>query len=382
MTTRGQAQLTFLCVISAGEGTGDHRRVVEIMQANGFAAEFLFIRRGWRKLGQLQSLTRAIRTFKGHYVYLEGTGVVAGFAAIFASLVAPNRVRYLVSAGDAVDTYMRNRFGWAAGMLARGYERALYRRAFAFIGWTPYHVGRAYRMGARRGVTIEGFVPSSFDTAKRAISRAQLGIPDDALVVGVTGSLNWSPRQNYCYGMELVNAAPRVGRRDVRFLVIGGGTGLARVSGGAQGDERFVITGPVPHEEMAAFLALIDVAVIAQTPDELGALRLTTKLPEYLAAGVPVVMPAMPGPIDYLYSGPDSPLFVLPSGHPASTAFAAALASWIDEIDRDVLLATATRAHEIAAERFDAVRCASRLRVLLEAEGVAITRRARSTPTR
>jgi hypothetical protein len=361
-------------VINAGRETGDHRRVEELLRRVGADVDFLFVtKNGLRKVMQIVPLARRISSGEPDLVFVEGTGIVGGLAAMLARRMSRGRIKYLISSGDAASRFARNARGPAAGLLIHVYEVLLYRSSFAFVGWTPYLVGRAIRMGAPRGLTVEGAAPAEFSGARPtapdgATARSDLGLPLDALVVCVSGSLTWTSRQSYAYGLELTLAAPLVDRRDVRFLIVGDGTGEDELRSRAAGDDRFVFTGRVPHSDMPKVLAAADVAVISQTRDEIGLLRLTTKLPEYLALGVPVIVPNTPAMIDYLVDTEGGPAWFLPAAHPASGAWASSLARWIETADRDDIADRSARALRVADERFRPDLGAARLREFLISE--------------
>jgi glycosyltransferase involved in cell wall biosynthesis len=88
------------------------------------------------------------------------------------------------------------------------------------------------------------------------------------------------------------------GRRDVSAVFIGDGPELASVRAAARGTDRIVFTGAVPHDLMPACLAAADVGVApfdlaAHGPLALGFYWSPLKIFEYMAAGLPVVAPAV-----------------------------------------------------------------------------------------
>jgi glycosyltransferase involved in cell wall biosynthesis len=221
---------------------------------------------------------------------MEGTGIAGGALPLADNLRSGRR--YVVSSGDAVGPYLGSLKGWLApvGTL---YEWLLCRRAAGFIGWSPYLVGRALTFGTPRGMTAAHW--ADFDDADRSEQRRairdRLGIPQDAVVYGIVGSLNWRPRRGYCYGYELVRAVERVAREDVVALVVGDGDGRERLAefAGERLGRRVFLPGRIAPEEVPGYLAAMDVASLPQSVDGVGSFRYTTKISEYLKVRMPIV---------------------------------------------------------------------------------------------
>lgn len=362
--------LSALFVIAAGRGSIGDRQMHSIAESAKLAAEYVYVEKGKPFISEVRRLSKVIANTKNDVTIVKGLGWRAGGAAMLARVQTRGRSRYFVTAGDAVGSYERNNHSWFRGLVGDVYERLLYKNSEGFIGRTGYYVGRAIRMGAPSGVTIEGFASPQLKFTDRAEElRATLNIPSDALVVGVSGSINWSARQRYGYGVELVNAARLLNRSDVYFLIVGDGSGLDRLKSSTSGDSRFRFVGRVPHSEVGDYMQVFDVAVISQTRDETGLLRTTTKFPEYLLAGVPIVMSAIPAAFDYVdHRAPEPPVVVIPNDHPASTAYARSLARVIDEIPRSEW-ARRGRNGAAALARFDVDYVSARLVPYLSAEG-------------
>ena len=285
-------------------------------------------------------------------VYLEGTGIGGGLPLIRATRRGQ---RFIVSSGDPISGFFRVTRGPLPGWLFGAYERRLYRACTAFVGWTPYLTGAALRLGARRAITVEGGVELDrfrpLPPAERAAVRTRFGLSADHLVCGVVGSLAWAPRQKYCYGLELVEALRRVRRRDVSVLIVGDGDGRARLEAAVPAElrDRVIFTGRLPEAAVVEAMNALDVGFVTQSLDELGSFRLTTKLPEYLACGVPVAMSPIPGFYDYAQEAG----WPLPALHPASAEFHAACAGWLDTLRPGQIAEKARHARRVAAERFD-----------------------------
>ncbi len=131
------------------------------------------------------------------------------------------------------------------------------------------------------GVDVTRFSPELENGA-----RARHGIPPDALVVGLVGSLTWSSGAKLTYGWDVVEALARLRDKPVWGLVVGGGDGLKRLGSRAVElgvADRLVLTGEVEHRDVPQYICALDVCVSTQTNDAVGRSRTTSKLPEYLA---------------------------------------------------------------------------------------------------
>ena len=96
--------------------------------------------------------------------------------------------------------------------------------------------------------------------------------------------------------VEAVRELRRRGQEQVRAVFIGEGPALSEVRRMAQGVSGIEFTGRIPHEQMPSALAAADVGVApfdvtAHRPLALGFYWSPLKLFEYMAAGLPVVVP-------------------------------------------------------------------------------------------
>lgn len=134
------------------------------------------------------------------------------------------------------------------------------------------------------GVDTRRFHPRARDMAVRT----RLGLPDDALVIGFTGSLKpW-------HGVETLldaYAALQHFEPSARLLIVGEGPQgdtLRRHAAHLGIDDRTVFTGKVAHDEMPALLATMDIGVAPylHVPDFYFS---PLKLYEYMASGLAVI---------------------------------------------------------------------------------------------
>src|SRR4051812_39519345 len=186
-----------------GAGTNEEQRLCDLL--SGVRCDvFPFDRT--RKIDSFRRLRCEVLRGSPDLLVMEGTGVAGGLACLWARWL--RGTPFIVSSGDAVGPWVSTRLpliGFAFG----AYERLLCRSAAGYIGWSPYLVGRALSFGVPRAMTAAGWAPFRRTEDQLASSRArvreQLDIPQDAIVFGIVGSLVWSSRARYCYGLELVS---------------------------------------------------------------------------------------------------------------------------------------------------------------------------------
>lgn len=309
-----------------GSGSDDEQRVRALLALCN--AEALPFDRSSKTRSALRLLTRLARQ-RPALVVMEGTGLAGGVVLLLARALL--RIPYIVSSGDAVAPYIASTRPWLRPF-AYGYERLLCRFCAGFIAWSPYLAGRALTLGARRAMTAANWASGAMSTGGDGV-RDELDIPRDAIVFGIVGSLDWNARVGYCYGAELVRALRETERRDLRVLVVGDGSGrpkLAGLAGAALGD-RVILPGRVPRERVPDYLAAMDVGSLPQSVDGVGSFRYTTKISEYLAAGLPVVT----GQIPLAYDLDDGWLWRLPGDAPWEASYLTALASLMTAVSRD-----------------------------------------------
>ncbi len=282
-----------------------------------------------RKLRSAVGLLRAALARRPRLIVMEGTGLAGGLAllAIDAVLGVP----FVVSGGDAVAPYLRLR-SRVVGPFAAAYERLLCKRCAGYIGWTPYLAGRALTFGAPRAMTAPGWARSEAGAGAGETVRSRLGIAPDAVVVGLAGMLHWRARVGYAYGAELVRSVRAVERDDIVALIVGDGSGRARLQELAGEDlgRRVLLPGRVAPEQVPDYLAAFDLASLPQSVDGVGSFRYTTKLSEYLAAGLPIIT----GQIPAAYDLDRGFLWRLPGPAPWSTTYVEALTALLESLTR------------------------------------------------
>ena len=317
-----------LAFATQGAGGDDEARLRDLLSE--LPVELFPFQRSQKRGSALQVLQK-LRSRRYELAVMEGTGVAGGLAVILAKWLYGTP--YVVSSGDAVAPFLTSR--WPLGKwVFTWYEKLLCSNSAGFIGWTPYLVGRAKHMGAPRGMTAAGWAPYLYSPSQLAESRLRvrrsLGIPENALVFGITGSLIWSRRWNYCYGHELVQAAIRTKNPAVCVLVVGDGGGLSELKkiAGSRVNSTIFLPGRVPREQVPEYLAAMDVGSLPQSVDDLGSFRYTTKLPEYFSARLPFVTNQIPAAYDLDYGQ----IWRLEGNAPWNPRFLQALIDLMDQI--------------------------------------------------
>jgi hypothetical protein len=170
----------------------------------------------------------------------------------------------------------------------------------------------------------------------RSKIRREWGVPADAIVFGLVGSLVWNRRRRYCYGLELVRAAQLINRPEVHVVVAGGGSGLPELqsAAGAELGSRILLLGAVPSEKVIDILSAMDVGSLPQSVDGVGAFRYTTKISEYLASRLPIVTGELPMAYDL---GDESWLWRLPGSMPWSDQYILALSRLMSSLTPEEL---------------------------------------------
>ena len=329
-STEFSSRRRVLAFATQGAGGDDEARLKTLLGSS--VAEFFPFDRKAKRASAWAILKQVLRE-RPDLVVMEGTGLAGGTAVMLGRLLGG--IPYVVVSGDAVGPFL-----WAIhpliGVVGSVYERLLCRYSAGFIGWTPYLTGRAITFGAPRGATAPGWAPFQLSAEEasqaRAEDRESLGIGRDEIVFGLVGSLQWSPRAGYCYGLELVKAAERLTRADARVLIVGDGNGRAELErlAKASADGRCIFTGRVSRDQVPRYLAAFDVAGLPQSLDGVGNFRYTTKISEYLSAGLPIVTGRLP----FAYDLDEGWLWRIPGKTPWSEEYIAAIAEFMNRVDR------------------------------------------------
>ena len=197
---------------------------------------------------------------------------------------------FVLDTGDVIYEMARHAGTSAAWKLPllRWVESRAQRRAHTIVVRGTRHQ-EYLRANGHASVALirDGYSPAKeIDAAKIQTLRTRLGL-ENKFVVGVLGSLVFSPRLEICYGWDLIQALAELRDTPLHGLIIGDGHGRAWLEAQARRlgvADRVTFCGRIPHAEVPAYLRLLDVALSTQTNNLPGQVRTTGKLAEYLAA--------------------------------------------------------------------------------------------------
>jgi glycosyltransferase involved in cell wall biosynthesis len=219
--------------------------------------------------------------------YVFDMGYSGVFAASLYKLLF--RKRLIIETGDAIyalakTSGMRGPIGL---ILTWCLERLAYRVADRIIVRGTFHQIWLAERGIVADVIQDGVNTEHFRPQDVAALRREMGL-DGVLTVGLVGTSVWSEKLQWCYGWELIETIRLLKDKPVVGVVIGDGSGIARLKQKCQEygiSDRVQFWGRVPYRELPRCLSLLDVCLSTQTNNLAGRVRTTGKLPIYLAAG-------------------------------------------------------------------------------------------------
>lgn len=262
---------------------GERARAFARELANKFDFKIVYRQRG--KLASTYQMLWELIRLRPRVVYvldMAASGVMA--ACVYRML---GGAKWIVDTGDAIVELGRALGrGPVAMPLTRLLELVSLNFSSAVVVRGSYHKD----LLAKRGIHAT-FIPDGVDVDQFAPPK---NMPpkghNDPIVIGIVGSVVWSPKRNSCYGWELLDIVAGLRKqttRPVRGIVVGDGDGLERLKVrcrelGVEGLVEF--PGRVPYAELPGWIHRMDICLSPQTDDVVGRVRTTGKLPLYMAA--------------------------------------------------------------------------------------------------
>jgi len=200
-----------------------------------------------------------------------------------------SRCRVVIDTGDAI--YQLSQSAGTRGPIGLWLTRLLEQFSLSMSDRIVVRSHPHQELLAARRITAE-VIPDGVDTTQflpQSVPelRRKYGL-EGFTVIGLLGSLIWSPRWNMCYGWDLIEVLGQLRDQPVKGLIIGDGSGLKilKEQCAAYGiEDRILFLGRLPYDELPRYLNLMDICLNTQTNDIPGQVRTTGKLPLYLACG-------------------------------------------------------------------------------------------------
>ena len=296
MTARATPGSTHLVLVNGGEQSVQAPRARHLFQGD---AEIVF-----KKSGRIRSapdMWASLRRQRRGWVYCIDLGFPAAPLAALHRRVA-RHTRLIFEIGDPIKPLLANQARPRSEVaVAHALDRLLPPRADGLVFRGSYLTSYFRELSPRRELPPHIWLPDGADTAlfrpmrdagdTRALrDAAGLG---NRFVVGLVGNIHHNPVHDLFYGWELAEALALIPESvPVTGVVVGDGPGRPVLEAARErlglGD-RLRLVGRVPHELVARWMNVFDVALSTQTDDPVGWGRTTAKLPEYLACGTPVI---------------------------------------------------------------------------------------------
>lgn len=267
---------------------------IEAIRARGLARNqpeesvFYFWRETNRRESTARNWQRELNRIKPDVIYVINTALPGSWLAPLLRL--QRGLPFILDTGDVIYEMARSAGmvpAWKMPLLKLA-EIFAQRRASCIVVRGSRHRDWLLRNGySHVHVIHDGYLPHPQIEANAVRELKQsLGI-GDAFVVGVMGSLAYSPKLDICYGWDLIQALAQLRDLPVKGMIIGAGNGHTWLEAKAKEygvQDQLVFCGRIPYAEVPRYLRVMDVALSTQTNNLAGQVRTTGKLPEYMAA--------------------------------------------------------------------------------------------------
>jgi glycosyltransferase involved in cell wall biosynthesis len=248
--------------------------------------DFLVVHRTAGKIGSLGSFWNAVRSFQPNVIHcfdLAFTGTMVGLLSRFRY-----RIPLLIDTGDAITA-----LGRALG------RSTLSLTATAILEKLGTHLSNQLIVRGQihqEILAVAGidstWIPDMVDCREFYFFesqdlRTQFRL-QDSIVIGMIGSLTWSSRYQWCYGLDVIEAISKIQNPAVRGVIVGDGNGLERLRMIARQlnvENRILFLGRIPYSHLPQYINLFDICISTQSNDLPGQVRTTGKLPLYMACG-------------------------------------------------------------------------------------------------
>lgn len=176
----------------------------------------------------------------------------------------------------------------------------IFGRADSVLAISPYLIDKAKKYGCENIVYLPAFVDTNRFKANinaRKRIRANLGIKDEDIVIGYTGSFSYTEGVTYLLQAfkNLLKSYP-----NVRLIIVGGMKSkrcedVPQLVESLNLQDKVSIVPPHPHEEIPGFLSACDITCCPKIDCEDNRAANPIKVVEYLSMGLPTVCSSVGG---------------------------------------------------------------------------------------
>ncbi len=281
------ALIVFLVNGQPESAMGTRARSFQVRLAGQFKIHIAY--RSPNKVYAIWQFLRILNRARPAVCYVFDTGFSGVLAAGLYRFLS--RCRVIVDTGDAI--YELSKSTGNRGTVGLWLTKLLENTAFAISDRLVVRSHPHQELLARRGIEAR-VIPDGVDTqqfcprSEPELIREYQHQLQGCTVVGLLGSLVWSPRWDMCYGSEVIAVIDRIRNLPVKALIIGDGSGLPELKKRCAErniEDRILFVGRIPYNDLPAYINLMDICISTQTNDLAGQVRTTGKLPLYLACG-------------------------------------------------------------------------------------------------
>ncbi|PLS01513.1 glycosyltransferase [Neobacillus cucumis] len=254
---------------------------------NEYSIYYLY--RNGNRLQSIYSFLKELYELKPDIMYVLDTAIPGATSAIIYKLFF--NTSYIIDTGDLGYelAVTRGRPSWIGRKIIKFVEDKVIKLSDRIVVRGTFHKSLLNSLGYKNvNVIRDGINISSSKPEDVGFLRNDLGL-ENSLCVGLIGTLRYNKRYQMCYGWDLIESMSFINKNiPVRGVIIGDGDGLDFLKKRVQElniKDRIVFLGRVPYESLNKYTNLLDIAISTQTNNNVGNVRTTGKLAEYMAAG-------------------------------------------------------------------------------------------------
>ncbi len=281
---RKKRRIAFVVNGTSTGAMGQRAHAFASLLKDRFTIELFY--RNKRNLSSIGQLMHNLHQFSPHICYIFDMALAGVISSIYAKI--RTRTKMVIDTGDAIYELAKAIGRSSLGRFAtKILEKVSFQIGDKIVVRGRYHQKLLQQQGIDAIWIPDGVETDLFCPMDVAGLRQQYGL-EGKMVVGLVGSVIWNPKQQNCYGSELIEILHRIPNKDLHGILIGDGSGLNHLRQKCKEyklEDRIHFLGYLPYNELPRYLNLMDICLSTQTNDIPGQVRTTGKLPLYMACG-------------------------------------------------------------------------------------------------